>query len=82
MPVTNIIDHRSNNYCVDIDAAFEDTWHDNSIVGATQFPIEDNEVTIYFQFKTTVDLAIKYAAKEFPNNSVTLFLYDSGHLSK
>ena len=81
MPLANIVDHRSNKYCIKVDAVFEPSWHDNSIKDkhktTTQFPIpETDEFHCEDLNKTTVVEAIEYANRwEQP---VTLYLYDYG----
>lgn len=80
MPTCNIIDNRTNKFKVDIMVIFEDSWHDNTIEGATQFDdnIPSSSEVLYLGIRqTTIDLAIKYAAQQW-TQPVTLFLYDVG----
>lgn len=77
MPVSNIIDRRTNIYNVEVMVIFEDSWHDNDIEGGTKFEQIDKVDYIGIEL-TTIETAIKYAAQEWPNHYVTLYLYDVG----
>lgn len=75
MPIHNIVDKRTNHYDIHVKAVIEGSWHDNSIHNATQFEETNDNVIVYVK-KTTIDHMIRYAAQEWPNLPVTLFLYD------
>ena len=75
MSVGNIIDHRTNSYCVEVDVVFEPSSHDNNVPGATQFYRSKKMFDCDTLDKTTVADAIKYCEKFlYP---ITIFLYDS-----
>lgn len=75
MPVSNIIDRRTNKYNVNCLVIFEESWHNNSIEGATQFN-DDTEHVLYLCVKsTTIQKAIKYINKNYEHD-ITIFLYD------
>lgn len=79
--INNIIDNRTNKYNVRCDVAFEPSWHDNTIEGATKFTKAD--LFSYDElFNTTIVDAIAHANQW--DCAVTMFLYDpnSGMLSK
>lgn len=64
MPICNIVDHRSNKFQTEVMAIYEDSWHDNSIDGATKFkPTDDNVMYLGIE-KTTVEYAIQYVNQE------------------
>ncbi len=76
MPICNIVDRRKNCYNINIVAVIEDSWHDNTCLDATQFS-DTNDIVDYLCIKnTTIENVIKYVAQEWPNQSITLFLYD------
>lgn len=81
MPVANIQDKRTNSCNVEVDAVYEPSFHDNTVLGATQFddddgPLDEGEFTIDELQDTTIQKAITYANKfTIP---VTLYLYDKG----
>ena len=78
MPVTNIRDSRSNKYNIHIQAIFEESWHDNTINGATQFNGSTEDDIMYLCVaNTTVEKAILYAMTHI-KTEVTLFIYDVG----
>ncbi len=79
MPICNIVDRRTNSFKVEVMVIFEDRWHDNSVDGSSKF--EELGVNLkkgvdYLGIRrTTIELAIQYAAQEW-KQPVTLFLYD------
>ncbi len=71
--IANIIDKRTNKYDVRCDVAFEPSWHDNTIKGATQF--YKVRTFSYDELKnTTVVEAIEFARQW--DCSVTMYIYD------
>lgn len=76
MPVHNIVDKRKNKFNVECEVHIEDSWHDNSFPGATQFP-NNGYLTCDSIARTTIDLAIKYCNMKY-DRPMTLFLYDVG----
>lgn len=77
MPISNIIDRRSNKYNVNIFAVYEDSCHDNECLDSTQF--EEQDVVYVLMIKeTTIDNAIQYARQKWHYQPVTLYLYDLG----
>jgi hypothetical protein len=79
MPVSNIIDSRTNKYNVNCAVILEESNHDNSIEGATQFEYGDSEDEIMYLgiANTTIEEAIYYVNKNI-KSQVTLYLYDIG----
>ena len=81
MPVANIVDYRKRcRYDVNVNVCYESSWHDNSIIGATRFDEPDDPMAgcDYLGIRqTTIGLAIRYAAQEWPLEPVTLYLYDA-----
>lgn len=77
MPVSNVVDHRTNKYNVEVDVVFEPSCHDNSINGATQFKWEE-EFLVKELYNTTVEEAIKYINSKYEHQAVTIFVYDYG----
>ena len=71
----NIIDHRTNTLCVDVDAVFEPSRHDNKCKGASQFPRETTFV-YHELYNTTIEGACKWAMEQ--GCYTTIYLYDSG----
>lgn len=82
----NIVDRRTNKYNTKCDAAYEPSWHDNCVDGATQFHREafagqpGYQLTYDELLNTTVELAIikSFFSWTIP---VTIFLYDEGTLN-
>ena len=77
MPVTNIIDNRTNKYDVNIMVIFEDSWHDNTIKGASQFNDSIDDIDYLGIKRTTIASALRYA-QEHISSEVTLYIYDIG----
>ena len=77
MPITNIVDKRTNKYNVDVMAIFEDSWHNDSSENTLQFNITNNGIEYIGIRKTTITRAIKYAEQHI-SSDVTLFIYDVG----
>lgn len=77
--IANIIDKRTNKYDVRCDIAFEPSWHDNSIEGATQFY---RTRTFCYDEKrnTTIVEAIEFAQQW--DEPVTMFVYDVDFLAR
>jgi hypothetical protein len=79
--IGNIIDHRTNTSCVDVDVIFEPSCHDNPIKGATQFDEHYREDLDYFsyneRYNTTLEKACAWANSK--NLHITIFLYDAGY---
>lgn len=74
MVVVNVVDHRTNKHCIDIQAVFENACHDNSVAGATQFPKREDYVC-FGVGKTTIERAIQYANEKW-SWPITLYMYD------
>jgi hypothetical protein len=77
MPISNIVDKRSNIFNVNIMAVFEDSWHYNCVENATQFDDSIDNITYIGIKQTTIEKAIKYASINWIN-PVTLYIYDIG----
>ena len=75
MPVVNIVDKRTNPYDIQVQAIFENTCHDNSISGATQFPWRE-DLVCFSVGNTTIERAIQYASEKW-SWPITLYIYDS-----
>lgn len=75
MPVHNIEDNRTNNKNVSVHVIFEPCCHDNGVENSTQFPV-DETFQVHLIRRTTIDLAIRFAAQEWPRTPVTMYLYD------
>lgn len=84
MPISNIVDRRSNEYDVRCDVVFEPSSHDNSIEGSTQFdqPTHDNVrggtqiITVEKKYNTTIFEMHRTADKwGYP---ITAYIYDPG----
>lgn len=77
--IANIIDSRTNKYDVRCDVAFEPSWHDNTIKGATQFW---RTRTFSYEEKrnTTLAQAIEFAQQW--DEPVTMFIYDVDFLAR
>ena len=73
--IGNIRDHRKNPNCIYVDAVFEPSCNDNSVAGATQFPVPVDLFTVIEMKGTTVADAIMRAQEEWPY-PVTVYLYD------
>ncbi len=77
--IANVIDKRSNKYDVRCDVAFEPSWHDNSIKGATQF--WRTRTFSYDEMRnTTIVRAIEFAQQW--DEPVTMFVYDVDFLAR
>lgn len=72
----NIVDHRTNKFCQEVDAVFEPAWHDNAIEGACQAEVDDTW-SVVEDYNTTVREAC-HRAEEWWHTPVTVFLYDAG----
>lgn len=71
--IANVIDNRTNKFDVRCDVAFEPSWHDNTIKGATQF-WRTRSFTYEEKRNTTIAQAIEFAREwDF---AVTMFVYD------
>jgi len=77
--IANFIDSRSNKYDVRCDVAFEPSWHDNTINGATQFWRTRN-FTYEEMRNTTIAQAIEFA--NHWDEPVTMFVYDLDFLAR
>jgi hypothetical protein len=77
--INNFVDHRSNKYKVLVDVAFEPSWHDNSIEGATQFP-KSRAFTCEFLYGITIVEAIQYANRW--DCATTMYIYDENVLAR
>jgi len=75
MPVSNIVDYRTNKYNILCDVVIEASCHDNSIAGATHFEWTD-EVGYSEALNTDIQTALEHCRKF--KECVTLFLYDVG----
>ena len=77
--IANVIDNRTNKYDVRCDVAFEPSWHDNTIQGATQF--WRTRSFSYDELRnTTIVQAIEFAQKW--DEAVTMFVYDVDFLAR
>jgi hypothetical protein len=77
--IANVIDKRTNKYDVRCDVAFEPSWHDNTIEGATQF-WRTRSFSYEESKNTTIVQAIEFAQQwDFP---VTMFIYDVDVLAR
>jgi hypothetical protein len=77
--IANVIDKRTNKYDVRCDVAFEPSWHDNTIKGATQFM--KSRTFSYDELRnTTIVRAIEFAQQW--DCSVTMFVYDLDVLAR
>ncbi len=77
--IANFIDKRTNKYNVQCDVAFEPSWHDNTIAGATQF--WRTRTFTYDELRnTTIVQAIEFAQQW--NEPVTMFVYDVDFLAR
>ena len=76
--IANIVDKRTNKYDVRCDVAFEPSWHDNTVKGATQF--YQVRAFSYDELRnTTIVQAIEFAQQwDF---AVTMFVYDVDFLA-
>lgn len=74
MPITNIIDRRSNHYDVTVMVIFSDSSKDNWKKG-TQFPFR-NTINYLRIGQTTIADAFGYINQEYPNDDITMTLYD------
>lgn len=77
--IANIIDKRTNKYDVRCDIAFEPSWHDNSIKGATQF-YRTRTFSYDEKRNTTIVEAIEFAQQW--DEPVTMFVYDVDFLAR
>ena len=77
--IANVIDSRTNKYDVRCDVAFEPSWHDNSIKGATQF-YRTRTFSYEEKRNTTIAQAIEFAQQW--DESVTMFVYDVDFLAR
>lgn len=75
MPVSNIVDKRTNKYDVNCMIVLENSWHDNSIEGATQFDESEEDITCIYIKQTTVQRAIACVNLHYKIH-ITVFLYD------
>lgn len=71
----NIVDHRTNKYCVKVDAVFEPAFHDNSIPGASQADA-DPSWDIFAVYNTVISEVIEQANTKW-TTPVTVYLYDA-----
>ncbi len=78
MPVSNIIDSRTNKYNVNCSVILEESWHDSSIDGGTRFiPGDSDDDIMYIGIaNTTIEEAISYVNNI--KSQITMFLYDIG----
>jgi len=78
MPVTNVVDSRTNKYKVECKVIIEPSWHDNSVKGSTRFVVDDeNDFMIDDDLEVvSVGEALVYAKKNYSKTEVTVYLYD------
>jgi hypothetical protein len=76
--LANIVDRRTNPYDVRCDAVFEDSWHDNTVEGATRFPQEAAGPSCGCDMADDTTLAEAAAQAAAYPGPVTVFLYDVG----
>ena len=76
--IANVIDKRTNKYDVRCDVAFEPSWHDNTIEGATQF-YRTRTFSYEESRNTTIVQAIEFAQQW--DEAVTMFVYDVDFLA-
>lgn len=72
----NIVDHRSNTHCNEVDVVFESGWHDNSVDGASKTPQTERSI-IDWEYKITIQEAIEIASTRW-EEPVTVYFYDYG----
>lgn len=77
--IANVIDKRTNKYDVRCDVAFEPSWHDNTIKGASQF-FRTRTFSYEELRNTTVVQAIEFAHQW--DEPVTMFVYDVDFLAR
>lgn len=75
MPIRNIDDRRSNRYNVKVMVIFIDSSKDNWREGASQFPFR-NAINYLRIGETTIADAIGYINQEYPNDDITMRLFD------
>ena len=81
MPVFNIVDHRNGPHKSEkVLAIIEDSWHDyvsedRDIAISKGITMEDKVDYIGIR-STSVQDVIQWVNQEYPQNSITLFLYD------
>lgn len=77
MPISNIIDRRTNYYNYNVSVIFEESWHD--VDGGTKFQIFEVNTLGGIDYigihEITIELAIKYKNQQW-DRPVTLYLYD------
>lgn len=71
----NIVDRRTNNYDVGVDAVYEPSCRDNNLAGELKAE-EYDPWSVKQLYNTTVHDAVQYA--ESFDGPVTIFLYDAG----
>ena len=77
MPVTNIVDKRTNKYKIECKAVLEPSWHDNSVPKSTQFIVdEEHDFTVHVIEDSAVWKAFSYVENHYPMTEVTVYLYD------
>lgn len=77
MPVTNIIDKRSNPHNIACSVMLRDFYLDNYILNATQFEVKDTVMYLGIR-ETNVKSAIAYVNQEYCDAEITIFLSDPG----
>lgn len=77
--INNIVDHRTNSYKVVVDVAFEPSWHDNSIKGASQF-MKSRTFSYDALYGVTIVEAIEHARRW--DCATTMFIYDENVLAR
>lgn len=77
--IANVIDKRTNKFDVRCDVAFEPSWHDNTIEGATQF-WRTRSFSYEEKRNTTIVQAIEFAQQW--DEPVTMFIYDLDLLTR
>ena len=74
MPISNIIDNRSNSHQTNCQAIFEDSWHDhhlNNIIPKVKDVIQYLSIA-----SVEIKSAIAYINQEYPDDDITMYLYD------
>ena len=82
MAVANIIDRRTNEYYIYVDAVFEPSWHDNTCKNATQFIPKKDDFSYFEKENITIEDAITTAIEKYKHTPTTIYLYDTGSIKK
>jgi hypothetical protein len=79
MPIYNIIDKRTNNKNARVMAVLEDSHHDYTIKECNNLDITAADAIMYLGIaSTTIRDVIGWVTQQYPEDDLTLFLYDVG----